>query len=120
MWVAALKSGAYKQGTGVLHRKGKGFDCLGVLADLYAKEKKIADPWREKETPRGQECPFCIGGEHHYFSALPDFVVKWAGLTRRDPKVGRYTLSVINDGCEFLGIKRMSFEKIGDIVAKKL
>jgi hypothetical protein len=36
-WVAALRSGEYKQGRGRLNRVDK-FCCLGVLCDLHAKE----------------------------------------------------------------------------------
>ncbi len=33
-WVAALRSGQYKQGVGYLHNQGC-YCCLGVLADTY-------------------------------------------------------------------------------------
>lgn len=36
-WVAALRSGEYKQTKGVLKKNG-GHCCLGVLCDLYARE----------------------------------------------------------------------------------
>ena len=38
-WLAALRSGEYKQGKGALRRRSKGMDrhcCLGVLNDLMA------------------------------------------------------------------------------------
>ena len=41
-WLAALRSGEYKQGRGVLRRRRRGVDrycCLGVLADLAAPKK---------------------------------------------------------------------------------
>lgn len=36
-WLAALRSGEYKQETGILRARG-GFCCLGVLCDLYVKK----------------------------------------------------------------------------------
>lgn len=36
-WLAALRSGEYKQGIGRLRQDGK-FCCLGVLCDLYNKK----------------------------------------------------------------------------------
>ncbi len=35
-WVAALRSGEYKQGTGQLRNKRNEFCCLGVLCNLHA------------------------------------------------------------------------------------
>jgi hypothetical protein len=39
-WIAALRSNEYKQTQGYLHTN-EGFCCLGVLCDLYAKEKNM-------------------------------------------------------------------------------
>lgn len=39
-WVAALTSGEYKQGSHALKDNDR-YCCLGVLCDLYAKEKAI-------------------------------------------------------------------------------
>lgn len=36
-WVAALRSGDYKQGTGALRNADNKFCCLGVLCDLHSK-----------------------------------------------------------------------------------
>ncbi len=43
-WVAALRSGEYKQATGVLRRGGKSFCCLGVLCDLHS---EFAGQWSD-------------------------------------------------------------------------
>ena len=47
-WVAALRSGMYKQGTGVLRQKSQdgrdGFCCLGVLCDVYDPDPEWIDP----------------------------------------------------------------------------
>jgi hypothetical protein len=39
-WVAALRSGKYKQTSEVLYDY-EGFCCLGVLCDIYSKEKGV-------------------------------------------------------------------------------
>lgn len=43
LWVDALRSGEYKQGFEALRSPDDEFCCLGVLCDLYSKEKTI--PW---------------------------------------------------------------------------
>lgn len=84
-WVAALKSGEYKQGTESLHRKfedgGKDeFCCLGVLCDLYAKDHPevnyLTQDYFDKE------------GNHsiaYYQEAAlpPQEVMDWAGIDMR-------------------------------------
>jgi len=60
-WVAALRSGEYKQIEGSLKKDG-GFCCLGVLCDLYARERGINEwaPsrfWRDAdELPNDEVC----------------------------------------------------------------
>lgn len=73
-WVAALRSGEYKQTKGKL-RDDSGFCCLGVLCDLVRKE--------------GMEAPSVEGWQtdwEDFFKAadkeevLPDGVREWAGM----------------------------------------
>jgi len=40
-WITALKSGEYQQGRGALRTLEDKFCCLGVLCDLYGKEKGV-------------------------------------------------------------------------------
>jgi len=69
LWVAALRSGDYKQATQEL-RRGNAFCCLGVLCNLHAiAHPKIAI----LETSRAQY----LGNN----SILHDSVMAWAGLT---------------------------------------
>lgn len=119
-WVAALRSGKYKQGTGKLRRKigtrGKEqFCCLGVLSELAVEAGVIESP------------EFCFGayryGKDHDADLLPREVGLWAGIDQRDPRVitGHdliegptcYSLSVINDSME-------SFEAIAGYIEKSL
>lgn len=37
-WVAALRSGNYKQTTGMLNRNNESFCCLGVLCEIAIKD----------------------------------------------------------------------------------
>lgn len=62
-WVAALRSGEYKQAKGAL-KDGGGFCCLGVLCDLHS-----------KETGRAWDDGRYLGAEKD----LPDEVREWAG-----------------------------------------
>lgn len=59
-WVAALRSGEYKQGKGSLSTGGE-FCCLGVLCDLY--------------DPEGWDKKF-----HRNNGLPPDAVDAWSGL----------------------------------------
>lgn len=69
-WVAALRSGKYKQGQGEL-RDGKKFCCLGVLCDIHAKTNR--GKWSAAGTYHGEDL------------VLPVDVRKWAGLKEQNP-----------------------------------
>jgi hypothetical protein len=87
-WIAALRSGEYKQGTAHLNNKGK-FCCLGVLCDLAVKEGEVeveVDTYDLRVYYDG-----CI-------TLLPRSVVVWAGLPNNDPVVVGSKLSTFNDG----------------------
>lgn len=77
LWVEALVSGEYKQAKGLLRRES-GYCCLGVLCDIYEKQTK-KKKWVKKR----------IWGYHFgpLNTALPKFVVKWAGLSSCNPMV---------------------------------
>lgn len=74
-WVAALRSGEYKQAVGQL-KAGDGHCCLGVLCDLYAKEHAIAN-WTTSE----------LGANDGEDEEPGVEVVHWAGLPCANPKV---------------------------------
>lgn len=92
-WVEYLRSGIYKQTTGKL-RGAKGFCCLGVACDLYAKENDVE--WD------GQEF---MGS----FDALPEAVRKWLGLST---PLGEYEASALSEEND----KRKPFSRIADII----
>jgi len=102
-WVAALRSGKYKQVKRHL-KSNNGFCCLGVLCDLYGKEKEILWEGEEKEM-------FL-----HKSTTLPEEVYVWAGLRGnegdiKNPEKGEgQLLTVMNDD------KGMSFKQIADFI----
>lgn len=103
-WVAALRSGEYKQGSGELKTTEGAFCCLGVLCDLYSKEKGVL--W---------------GGEMlwTHIEFPPPAVVAWAGLLEDSPEVeiaegDKRSLPHVNDELEY------SFEQIADLIEEQL
>lgn len=124
-WVAALRSGRYKQTTGKLHRTApvewagnitapEGFCCLGVLCDLAAKAGVV-----ERYEHFGT---VSYGGEPNL---LPAAVREWAGLPD-NPHVNHVIewpegdiedstdpLSVLNDDHKY------TFDKIADAIEAK-
>lgn len=125
-WLAALRSGKYKQVKSNLKKNGK-FCCLGVLCDLYQKEtgngKWIRQTSRDK---RLKVSSFKIGNEVKS-DFLPDAVQKWAKLDRENPivnKEGLYgSLSDFNDAIYDPKLKKdiqCDFKQIADIIEEQL
>lgn len=112
-WVQALKSGKYKQGRGHLKQvdqnKNEYYCCLGVLCDLYCKEKKKGfdavvynSAWFDSDA----------GGD-----VLPPSVQKWAGLDHPNPITKEYgALSTVNDSM----IKLSDFKQIASMIEESL
>jgi hypothetical protein len=105
MWVAALRSGDYKQGRELL-KEGNQYCCLGVLCDLFKKEAKKKYSFMDlsaddSETPGPEVCI-------------------WAALPSDDPTVQigrRRRLSRHNDGS---GTKARTFAEIADAIEAQL
>lgn len=84
-WVAALRSGEYKQGKGLLRRPGKTGDkfcCLGVLCEMAVKAGVIpAAKYMEAATIVGDRYGYG-GGKTGPSTELPPKKVRdWAGIT---------------------------------------
>lgn len=77
IWVEALKSGDYLQGTEYLCADDR-YCCLGVLCDLYA--QNAADNLRIVEKFKG-DSEFRITYYNHDSEVLPDVVQEWAGMS---------------------------------------
>ena len=110
-WLAALRSGEYEQTRNTL-RNCKGFCCLGVLTDLYIKEKEAK--WIfEKRYDETVVYWFQEAQE-----TLPNCVKQWAGLDDSDPFVTyrerHIVISQLND------IERFNFNQIANVIEEQL
>lgn len=98
-WLAALRSGVYKQGKRFLRPTENSYCCLGVLCDIStgtgAWKAMPLDPYLEFDG---------------YSECLPDLVAAFAGLNDRQ---ARSTLMEMNDRGD-------SFEEIADWIEKNL
>ena len=116
-WVAALRSGEYKQTKQTLHDKN-GFCCLGVLCDLYLKENDL--DWQEHNYD--PKVLVCFDRE----DTLPDEVADWADIpTNPYVNVPGYlecvALAALNDGSDYetpitRDIKPRDFNQIADLI----
>lgn len=85
-WVAALRSGEYRQGTGELHALhedgSESFCCLGVLCDLAVKAHVIPEPtYREfSGAPRRGNYRYGDSNDETKFGELPETVMTWAEI----------------------------------------
>lgn len=105
LWVAALESGKYKQGRGVLRDDQQQFCCLGVLADLHRKE--TGGRWKVQS--RGDDSRAYLGST----GVLPQEVMDWAELKDDNPTAGSLSLAEHNDNGN-------SFAKIASIIRNHL
>ena len=122
-WVAALRSGKYKQGRNYLRSKDNKFCCLGVLCEL-AVEDKVIDPPRlvpayteDKDGNEISRCTYVYSYGKYPDSKrtyLPEAVREWADLI--DPAgshttdKGRRYLDFLNDH------EHWSFDQIADLI----
>ena len=72
-WLAALRSGEYKQGSGGLRNKNDGFCCLGVLCDIHPDVS-----WSEPNDYEARRAVYKDGDDHHGY--LPEKFAKEVGL----------------------------------------
>jgi hypothetical protein len=117
-WVAALRSGDYRQIKGNLHQQGgetldlpAGFCCLGVLCDLAAREGIVAGSLN----PRSGIWAY---GADTDTGVLPREVLDWAGLKDSDPLVpvgdDAASLTTVNDDY------KMTFTEIAHLIEEHL
>ena len=96
-WVAALRSGKYKQTKNVLHRTNgqDKFCCLGVACDLFIKSGGKLSAVRKKHD--GSIPCISYAGKT---GILPATVKKWLGLSGPEGEYGKYedqSLTMLND-----------------------
>jgi hypothetical protein len=105
-WVAALRSGEYKQTTQVLHND-QGYCCLGVACDLYSKTPEgQTSGWANHPSQRNEQkigFEFATPDADAYLDILPPAVAGYYGLEQspviKNPKGHGYfdTLGALND-----------------------
>lgn len=115
LWTDALRSGDYQQGSRRLRDKEDHFCVLGVLCDLYVKNRPDCR-WKPMEAKSG----FRIVGKrevHWCEDYLIEPVMKWAGLDSSNPVVEhsgqKISLSSLND-------QGISFKSIAAVIEKQL
>lgn len=104
-WVAALRSVAYQQGQGALHR-GDTFCPLGVLCDISG-----LGQWRADFGPEAVQSYHLGSGRGSRF-ILPYPVVEWAGLP--DDTAGGVPVAMNDDD------KPRPFAEIADFIEANL
>lgn len=97
-WIAALRSGKYKQGRGELRPEKDKFCCLGVLVDLGDHTKRTSEGWI---TSQG-----CVMFHENY---PPHYVEKALNLDSHSDK-----LAILND------VKKLSFNEIADYIETEI
>lgn len=119
LWVTALRSGKYKQGTGFLRHKTASqrifrYDSLGVLCDLYAKAHKAG--WQTDEDGNSS----LLGNEQ----VLPRKVFMWAGLASGNPTIyiddGTHRNLQVLTLISMSDTSRLSFRQIANAIAGKV
>lgn len=106
-WVAALRSGEYKQGVGQLRTATGTFCCLGVLCNLHAQ----AHP----EIAAKQDSTRYYMGNR---AVLPTQVRDWAELLRTDPRVPGCTAMASPVALSHLNDTGASFKEIAALIEK--
>lgn len=125
-WLEALRSGEYKQGGGALCANasdGMEYCCLGVLTDIYAKEKGIAF-YPTKNVDNEWDAPLrdTLDVSSRPKELLCNEVIEWAGLDCDNPLVVatvytetcNYTVADLNDE------HHLTFNEIADAIEASL
>lgn len=126
-WVAALRSGKYKQGKNVLHNVDAGtYCCLGVLCDLAVKAGVISVGSHEYHSDAGGDIEVYGATGDKYAQGgvtLPAEVVTWASLEDGNPNVyvedvdgNEYPqdLAELNDDCDY------TFSQLAELIEGQL
>lgn len=120
-WVAALRSGAYKQGKNFLrqrkpHQRAE-YCCLGVLCEIAAGEGVISSAKRNLDAMEFNAYSY---GPESYSLVPPPEVTRWARLPNGVPnpsvpyKDAKRSMSFLNDR------EGLDFNQIADIIEEQL
>lgn len=110
-WLAALRSGEFKQGQRALRAERDGetrYCCLGVLCDLAVKNGVIPEPVQVDQFGY-RRYSYGVHLAEAATTVLPSSVQKWAGVSSHGHRDGALTLASVNDN----GVR---FPEIADII----
>lgn len=126
-WVAALRSGQYKQGRYMLRSKDDCFCCLGVLCDLmvqdgkaeWVTEKKVGDRTMKTVDVTCGDGYFCSVGGDATSGMPPESLRKLVEINDghirlTDPDGESSPVTLLNDEREF------SFTALADLIEQQL
>lgn len=116
LWVDALRSGKYRQTTGMLHRKNGGYCCLGVACDVYRLETERGS-WDVRNACEGADGADFVVKSDRDAAVMPSDVRRWFGFDTSDPEVlmpdgDTARLAILNDE------NRFRFKKIAQLIEK--
>ena len=123
LWLDALRSDEFEQGTGALCRPAvtedgkKSACCLGVLNELAAREGVIGVRLGDDSDPDGALFRYGKLGDRYF---LPVEVQKWAHLGSQNPLIGGLSLATRNDGDPDRCVPAHSFREIADLIEEHL
>ena len=103
-WVAALRSGDYKQGHEYLKRTVYGeplFCCLGVACELFAKAHPDTAKWVPLALVERVQALWVEGAVEGESSELPPQVCEWLGLAELRSDLRRLDEQFHNQGVTF-------------------
>jgi hypothetical protein len=113
-WVAALRSGKFKQTEGRLADE-RGFCCLGVLCEIY----------KEEDADYAARCqPFEGGGGAHMYDGHsgipPDSVARWAFSWSVWPDIDLKIKDLVCSPAQHNDKWGRTFEEIADAIEEQL
>lgn len=118
-WVAALRSGEYKQTTKMLCKIEDGvksYCCLGVLTDMGI-NSGVEIPTVIECKPNYKMVMYKSTNQHWTYGVLPDQISDWAGM-RTNSGSGSYKLSNNYFSLWQINDAGYSFQQIADVIEK--
>lgn len=110
-WTAALRSGKYKQGKGLLNNGAGRLCCLGVLCEVAIEEGLDIQRIVMDDAIHVSAAAYMDEEGIPVMTVLPNSVMEWADLNAPDPFVtSEATIAHLNDEEE------LSFAEIADII----
>jgi hypothetical protein len=108
-WVAALRSGDYKQGRSLLRNSDDAFCCLGVLCNLHAQAH-----------PEEAKLQTDLQRYYGFHDELPPTVRAWSGMEK--PLGARHSTGLtpgLDDTLADLNDTGYSFAQIADVIEQE-